>query len=158
MKIYDESKTKELADFDLNKGYLKSDKILIAHHDAVEEDKGEWHYEVVAEYPTGRKDLKIVYDRKPVLAASAYDEYEDIAVYIKYGDDELAQIEIEELKRKLLETDYIVCKLYEAGLKGSLSLEQLKKEYAEKLASRAEWRNRINTLETKLYADKKGDT
>lgn len=157
MKIYDESKTKELADFDLNKGYLKSDKILIAHHDAVEEDKGEWHYEVVAEYPNGGKDLKMVYDRQPTMKKEAYDEYEDIGVYVKYTDEELNAIEIENLKRKLLETDYIVCKLYEAGLKGSLSLEQLKKEYAEKLASRAEWRNRINTLETKLYADKKGD-
>ena len=156
MKIYDETKTNELSEYDLSKGYIIPSKRFVAHHEAVEADEGEFHYKIIAEYPNGGKDVEIVYDREPVAAAPAYDEYEDIGVYIKYNDDELASIEIEDLKRKLLETDYIVCKLYEAGLKDSSSLEELKKEYAEKLACRAEWRSRINSLETKLSDSKNG--
>lgn len=155
MKIYDETKTKELTDYDLNKGYLKSDKILIAHYEAVEEDKGEWHYEVVAEYPNGGKDLKMVYDRQPTMKKEAYDEYEDIGVYVKYTDEELNAIEIENLKRKLLETDYIIAKMYESGLKSNSQMEELKKEYAEKLVLRAQWRERINLLEGQIGMNKK---
>lgn len=40
MKIYDETKTKVLHDPDLNKGYLKQDKLLIAHHESTPLVKG----------------------------------------------------------------------------------------------------------------------
>ena len=90
MKIYDETKTNELTDYDLETGYLKPDK-LIVHHEAVTGVEGAFHYETIAEYPNGGKDVKKVWDVEPVQAQAAYDETVDIHVYIPYTADELTK-------------------------------------------------------------------
>ena len=80
---------KELKSPDLSMGYLTEEKILIAHHEAVEAVEEQWHYETVAEYPNGGKDVAKVIDAPGAEAQDAWDEYETIQRYIPYTDEEL---------------------------------------------------------------------
>ena len=89
MRVFDETKTIELKEYDLNKGYLKDEKLLIAHHEAVEAVEEQGHYETIAEYPNGGKDVEWVVDIQAVEAKEAYDEYEDILIYVQYNAEEL---------------------------------------------------------------------
>ena len=91
MRVFDETKTNELTNYDLEKGYLIADKLFIAHHEASEGTDGVTRYEVLGEYPNGGRDLKLVTVVKPVPPKEAYDEYEDIQVYIPYTVEELAK-------------------------------------------------------------------
>lgn len=146
MRIFDESKTVELTEYDLEKGYLKSDAIEteIPEQSAVEEV---FHYETVREYPNGGKDVEKVIDVEGKPYVPAHVEREDIQVYIPYTDAELAKIEAEreivELKGKLRETDYKAIKYAE----GMLPLD----EYAEIREQRQSWRDKINYLEAIVY-------
>lgn len=94
MKIFDENNV-ELFEPDLSLGYLIEDRILIAHHEAVEAVVEEGHWETVAEYPNGGKDVDWIVDVPAVEAKEAWDEYEDILRYVLYTEVELAQIEID---------------------------------------------------------------
>lgn len=89
MRVFDESKTRELTDYDLSAGYLKPDKRFIAHHEATEAVEGQFHYETIKEYPNGGKDVKKVWDVQPQEAREAWDEYEDIQVYIPYTQEQI---------------------------------------------------------------------
>lgn len=104
MKVYNEDKTQELKEYDLNKGHLKLDKLFIRHHEAVEEIKEQWHYETIAEYPNGGKDVSKVIDVPYQAPQEAFDQYEDIYVYIPYTYEELEELnkpsELEILKRE----------------------------------------------------------
>lgn len=142
MKVYNQNKTEILTEFDLEKGYLKSDtlEIEIPEQNAVEE---KYHYETVKEYENGGKDVKKVIDVEAKPYISAHIETEEIQVYIPYTEDELAKIaakrEIAELKSKLSETDYKAIK-YAEGL-------YTDEEYAPVKELRQTWRDRINELE-----------
>lgn len=92
MKILDENGV-EIFSPDLEKGYLKEDKIFVAHHEAVEAVEEQWHYETIAEYPNGGKDVEKVVDVPGVEAQEAWDEYEDVLRYVCYTDDQLAEME-----------------------------------------------------------------
>ena len=104
MRVFNEDKTQELKEYDLNKGHLKLDKLFIRHHEAVEEIKEQWHYETIAEYPNGGKDVSKVIDVPYQAPQEAFDEYEDIYVYIPYTYEELEELnkpsELEILKRE----------------------------------------------------------
>lgn len=104
MRVFNEDKTQELKEYDLNKGHLKLDKLFIRHHEAVEEIKEQWHYETIAEYPNGGKDVSKVIDVPYQAPQEAFDEYEDIYVYILYTYEELEELnkpsELEILKRE----------------------------------------------------------
>lgn len=104
MRVFNEDKTQELKEYDLNKGHLKLDKLFIRHHEAVEEIKEQWHYETIAEYPNGGKDVSKVIDVPYQAPQEAFDEYEDIYVYIPYAYEELEELnkpsELEILKRE----------------------------------------------------------
>ena len=104
MRVFNEDKTQELKEYDLNKGHLKLDKLFIRHHEAVEEIKEQWHYETIAEYPNGGKDVSKVMDVPYQAPQEAFDEYEDIYVYIPYTYEELEELnkpsELEILKRE----------------------------------------------------------
>ena len=139
MRVYNETKTIELKEYDLSKGYLRGDRLFVKHHSAVAPVKAQGHYETVREYPNGGKDVEWVVDIPEVKGCYAWDEYEDINVYIPYTAKELADIEIKELKQKLADTDYQAIKYAE----GATSAE----EYAPIKAIRQEWRDRINELE-----------
>lgn len=167
MRIFNEDKTQELTAPDLTAGYLKEDKLLIAHHDAVEgktdaenaatlqaqgisveQVNGTW-YRVVAEYPNGGKDLKRIYATE---AKEAYDETEKIYVYIPYTAEELSVISakntIAKAKAYLSKTDYIVLKIAEAQSEGDEeTVISLRTEYAQQLEKRKKARAAVNASE-----------
>ena len=91
MRILDENNielTEEQINFEL--GYLRPESIISIHHEAVEEVKEVGHYEVIAEYPNGGKDVIWVIDVPGIEAKEAWDEYEDIQRYVLYTEEELA--------------------------------------------------------------------
>lgn len=88
MRILDENGL-ELPYPDLELGHLEEEKLLIAHHDRVEAVPEQWHYETVAEYPNGGKDVERVIDVPGIPEQDAWDEYEDILRYVPYTPEEL---------------------------------------------------------------------
>lgn len=166
MKVYNKEKTEILETYDTTKGFLKPDKILKEHHEAVSgisaEEKakelikngakiekiGGKLYEVKAIYENGREVEEI----KAIPAKAAYDEYEDIKVYIPYTKEEIEErdkgTQIFAQKKYLSDTDYIVLKLSEAVAENDTeTVEAIKAEYAEQLAKRKQAREKINELE-----------
>lgn len=121
MKVYNENKTKVLETYDLELGYLKADKLLKEHHEAVQEvpaitvqakvaiitanggkveEIGEKHYEVVAEFPNGGKTVREIVETPAIPGKEAYDEYEDIQVYVLYTAEELDEIKRADIRRR----------------------------------------------------------
>ena len=82
---------------DLTKGYLK-DETQTIHHDAVQAVAEVSHYETVAEYPNGGKDVRKVVDRPGVQAQEAWTEQVPIQKYVRYTAEELAAQEEERKK------------------------------------------------------------
>lgn len=74
---------------DLTKGYLKQETQTI-HHDAVAGVEEVSHYETIAEYPNGGKDVRKVVDVPGVAAQDAYDEEVEVHRYVLYTAEELA--------------------------------------------------------------------
>ena len=96
MRILDENNielTEEQINLEL--GYLRPESIISIHHKAVEEVKEVGHYEVIAEYPNGGKDVIWVIDVPGIEAKEAWDEYEDIQRYVLYTEEELTAKEAE---------------------------------------------------------------
>ena len=140
MKIYNEAKTQQLneTEIDYEKGYLKSDKLVINHHDAVpaktveeqiveltsqdieiekhydNNEKKDKFYRVLAVYPSGGKDAEEIID---IPAKEAYDDYEDIQVYIPFTEQELKERadgkELAELKKWFIDIYDVQVKQYE---------------------------------------------
>ena len=73
---------------DLSLGWLE-DKTQIIHHDAVAGVEEVSHYETLAEYPNGGKDVQKVVDVPGVEAKDAWDEEEQVQVYHLYTAEEL---------------------------------------------------------------------
>lgn len=92
MRIFDENNV-EITSPDLYLGYLVQEEMFIAHHEAVKAVQEQWHYETVKAYPNGGKDVTKVIDVPGVEAREAWDEYEAILRYIRYTDEQLAEIE-----------------------------------------------------------------
>lgn len=82
---------------DLTLGYLRPGT-RTEHHDAVEGVTEVWHYETVAEYPNGGKDIRKVVDVPGVEAQEAWDEEIPIQIYVPYTQDEIDRIEAERNK------------------------------------------------------------
>ena len=145
MRVFDKTKTTELTDYDLEKGYLRDDVLEteIPEQQAVEE---KFHYETVREYPNGGKDVEKVIDVEGKPYVPAHTEREDIYVDVPYTDDEIDRMsaikEIAELKANLRETDYKAIKFAEGLISEA--------DYAEVKAQRQAWRDRINELEAKI--------
>ena len=89
MKIID-SNGVEIANPDLTKGYLKPETQTV-HHDAVEAVEEASHYETIAEYQNGGKDVRKVVDVPGVAAKDAYDEEVEVQRYVLYTAEELAE-------------------------------------------------------------------
>ena len=91
MRILDENNI-ELAEEEVNLelGYLRPESIISIHHEATEEVKEVGHYEVIAEYPNGGKDVAWIIDVPGIEVKEAWDEYEDIQRYVLYTEEELA--------------------------------------------------------------------
>ena len=82
---------------DLTLGYLKPGT-RTEHHEAVEGVQEIWHYETVAEYPNGGKDVRKVVDVPGVEAQAAWNEEIPIQIYVPYTQEELDRIEAERNK------------------------------------------------------------
>lgn len=95
-EIYNEN-MERIENPDLSLGYL-TDSTRTEHHEAVEGVQEVWHYETVAEYPNGGKDIRKVVDVPGVEAREAWDEEIPIQIYVPYTQDELDRIEAERNK------------------------------------------------------------
>ena len=82
---------------DLTLGYLRSGT-RTEHHEAVEGVTEVWHYETVAEYPNGGKDIRKVVDVPGVAAQAEWDEEIPIQIYVPYTQEELDRMEAERNK------------------------------------------------------------
>lgn len=82
---------------DLTLGYLRPGT-RTEHHEAVEDVTEVWHYETVAEYPNGGKDVHKVVDVPGVKAQAAWDEEIPVQIYVPYTQEELERIEAERNK------------------------------------------------------------
>ena len=91
MKIIDKNNI-EIETPNLEIGYLKPDRFFIQHHEAIEAVEEQGHWETLAEYPNGGKDVAWVVDVPGVAAAAAWDEYEDVLRYTLYTEEQLAEI------------------------------------------------------------------
>ena len=169
-RVFNKDKTQELTEYDLSLGRLQEDELIIAHHEAIEEKTveenvaaaqadgktvkqidGVW-YVVTAAYENGGEDISKVL---PTEHKDAWDETEDIYVYIPYTENELAAAaankKISEAKAYLRETDYIVLKIAEATAEGDAAgVAALQEEYAVQLAARKQARVTVNENEVKI--------
>lgn len=118
MKIFNQDKTIELDVnmIDYEKGYLKSDKIFIAHYDAIKAKTaesiakelkaqghicnlradGNWYVQTKVYANGGIEENEIF----PIEAKAAYDEYEDIQIYVPYTDEELEEQKLNRLRQQ----------------------------------------------------------
>ena len=92
MKIIDENGN-EVINPDLSVGYLKDDTI-IKHHEAVEGVEEQWHYETIATYPNGGKDVQKVIDVPGVEAQEAWDEKIPALRYVLFTEEELEKANV----------------------------------------------------------------
>ena len=88
MKILDETGT-VVENPDLTLGYLVDDTEPV-EHPSVEGVDEVSHYETVAEYPNGGRDVRKVIDVPGVPAQAAWTEQVPIQKYIRYTAEELA--------------------------------------------------------------------
>ncbi len=95
-EIYNEN-IERIENPDLKLGYLRPGT-RTEHHDAVEGVTEVWHYETVAEYPNGGKDIRKVVDVPGVEAKAAWDEDIPIQIYVLYTQEELDRMEAERNK------------------------------------------------------------
>lgn len=146
MDIYNLDKTRKLekSEIDYSKGYTVIEKMLVAHHEAIEAREEISHIEYVKK-PSGKIIEKKVVDIPAVKGREAWNEYKDVLVYKLYTEKQLAQREIGRLKQKLNNTDYQAIK-YAEGLISEYDYAQIKMQ-------RQEWRNQINRLETILKSN-----
>ena len=92
-EIYNEN-MEHIENPDLTLGYLKSGT-RVEHHNAIEGVTEVWHYETIAEYPNGGKDVQRVVDVPGVEAKPAWDEEIPIQIYVPYTQEELDRMEAE---------------------------------------------------------------
>ena len=101
MKIIDENGA-AIETPDLTLGYLVDDTEPV-EHPAVEGVEEVSHYETVAEYPSGGRDVRKVIDVPGVPARPAWTEQVPIQKYIRYTAEELAAQEEARKKAEALE-------------------------------------------------------
>ena len=101
MKIIDENGA-ALENPDLTLGWLR-DETEAVEHPAQAGVPELSHYETVAEYPNGGKDVRKVIDREGIPARDAWTEQVPIQRYILYTAEELAAKEEERKKAEARE-------------------------------------------------------
>ena len=128
MKILDETGA-VIKSPDLTLGYLISGTEPV-EHPAVAAVPETSHYETVAEYPGGGRDVRRVIDVPDVPGREAWTEQVPVQKYIRYTAEELAAQEEErkkaeeqanlpgtvaDLMQQLTDLQLAVCELYEGG-------------------------------------------
>ena len=140
MRIFDETKSYEIFNPDLEHGYLRIDNMVVKSPPYQPRVAEIGHYETIATYANGGKDVSWVVDVEGRAEREAYDEIEEIQVYVPYTEKQLAERKIAKLKEMLADTDYQAIKFAEGIIAES--------EYAPMRAERQEWRAEINYLQT----------
>lgn len=79
----------EEADIDLNLGWVREERRLVAHHEATPEVPERSHWEEIAVDGSGFSASSKVIDVPYQPAREAWDEYETVGVYHPYTDEEL---------------------------------------------------------------------
>lgn len=112
MRIFNQNKTQELQNPDLNLGKLVEDK-LITNYPEVKAVEEQGHYKTIKEYENGGKDVVWVVDVEGVEYQPPRTEIEDIYVYVPYTKEELKERELFILrsKRKTLLRAYDIYKI-----------------------------------------------
>lgn len=87
MRVFNQNKTQELTTYDLSKGRLVGDTIKTIIP-VIEGQEEVGHYETVAEYPNGGKDVAWVVDKPYIEAQPEREETEQIQVYIPFTAEE----------------------------------------------------------------------
>lgn len=90
MVIYNEQGN-VLENYDLTLGHIETHTRTV-EHEAVEAVGEVSHYEVIATYPGGGKDVRKVVDFPGVPGREAWEEEIQYGVYIPYTAEELAQM------------------------------------------------------------------
>ena len=126
MKILDETGA-VVENPDLTLGYLVDDTEPV-EHPSVEGVDEVSHYETVAEYPNGGRDVQKIVDRPGVTAQEEWVERLPIKRYIRYTAEELAAQEearkkqeakdklpdtVADLMQQLTDLQLALCELYE---------------------------------------------
>lgn len=132
MKVYNELKTEVLETYDLEKGYLKADTLFVKTHDAIAavasvsaeenaqkrreagaivKEYGGKLYEVVKMFANGGEEVEEILPTEGIEEKPAWNEYEDIQVYIPYTTEELEARRIkayEDLVESLIRQKYTI--------------------------------------------------
>ena len=108
MKIYNKDKTLQLINPDLKLGRLIADTMRV-HIGEVQTIPPIGHYEVVAEYENGGKDVKFVEDIAGTEYQPAQEYNEDILIYIPYTDAELEEHKLAELRERRKTECFSIC-------------------------------------------------
>lgn len=103
MKIIDENGA-ALETPDLTLGWLR-DETEAVEHPAQEGVPELSHYETIAEYPNGGKDVRKIIDREGIPARDAWTEQVPIQRYIRYTAEELAARKKAEQAKQLPTTE-----------------------------------------------------
>ena len=145
MKIYNADKTQELSENELDneKGYLKKDKLFIAHHEAVQA-KEAVYIDKPVKYANGSVSIYKELVTPAVEAKEAWDEYEDIQVYVLYTEVELKD---HADKKRSAELKAELAKIKEDIEQEIFGL--VRDDFAEKKARAAEIINELRVLEGK---------
>lgn len=93
MKVYNQSKTEILQEYNLSLGKLVDDTIEIPEVSAIEE---QYHYETTQVFPNGGREIAKIVDVEGREYQPAHTE--EILVYIPYTQQELEQIELNNLR------------------------------------------------------------
>ena len=117
MRILDEQNNEiEMTEERESLGRLVNETIRTKFHEAVQAVEEIGHYETIAEYPNGGKDVEWVVETPAVAAADEYWDTEDILRFVPFTAEELAQRQIAALKRKLTESDPVFTETFEGLL------------------------------------------
>lgn len=159
MRTFDETKTYELEKdtLDFEKGYLKPDKLVTVHHEAtpfkkgrtaqeiaqeletqgviIEKGYGDMLYRVAKEYENGGRETELIEDEPDAEAKEAYDEYEDIQVYVPYTETELTE---HTERKELTKIEKWFTEVYDTQVKQYNRCQRLGIEYDNKYGTIAE--------------------
>lgn len=152
MKILDQNGNElNEADLDLSAGRLEQDEIQI-ECPAVDAVEGSGHYETIAAYPNGGKDVKWTWDREPVEGVTAHTEPEAILRYILYTAEELKATQLAQYEAQYKAAGESLLDALDSILSCTslttfiTTLATLRSTYSGALASRAELRASITAL------------
>ena len=155
MKIIDEMGN-PIQTADPATGRLVQERRFVAHHEARPEQQEQSHHEVTERFANGGQLVQKVIDVPYQAAQKAWDEYEDVLVYRPFTQAEVAQMQIEQLKENLNQTDYITAKAIDRAVSaGSITellqvFSAIRVEYLDTFAQREAWRSSIRELEKSI--------